>query len=101
MSPRQTAIHLAQCYTAFITEANGEPWDWSKPFDLGTSEPSAVLSRVNTLRAEAIDLVRSTEIEEVLTKAADFILMHDCYHVGQMALFRMRTDPNWDPYSIY
>ena len=101
MSPIQTATHLAHCYTAFLAEAAGEHWDWSKPFELGTSEPGEALNKMNSLRNEAIDVLKSTSDEAVITKAVDFLLMHDCYHVGQMAIFRMNTDPSWDPYSLY
>jgi hypothetical protein len=33
--------------------------------------------------------------------AMHYIVLHDCYHVGQLCLVRLADDPNWDAYSIY
>ncbi len=101
MTPLESIRHLAHCYTAFMSEARGQAWDWRAPFDLGVTEPGDMLAKANEIRAQAVDLVKSSTDESIYEKAIDYILLHDAYHVGQMALFRMQTDPTWDPSSIY
>ncbi|MCC6686573.1 MAG: DinB family protein [Fimbriimonadaceae bacterium] len=101
MTPLESIRHLAHCYTAFMSEARGQSWDWRAPFDLGVTEPEDILAKANELRAQAVDMVKSSTDETIYEKAINYILLHDAYHVGQMALFRMQTDPTWDPHSLY
>lgn len=101
MSPIATAVHLAHCYSAFLAVSQGQSWDWEAPFDLGVAAPIAVLDKAFALRAECMSRIQSTESDSVIEQGIDFLLMHDCYHVGQLAAFRLNTDPSWDPSSIY
>lgn len=101
MTPLESIRHLAHCYTAFMSEARGQSWDWRAPFDLGVTEPEDILAKANELRAQAVDMVKSSTDETIYEKAINYILLHDAYHVGQMALFRMQTDPTLDPHSLY
>lgn len=98
MSPRETAIHLAECYTAALAEANGGKHEW------GTYKPKsddfqAIWAEMQELRAKASAAMMEATGQE--THANAFIVAHDYYHVGQMAQLRLQREPSWDPYSIY
>lgn len=101
MSPRETVEHLAMCYEAFKTEATGGKWDWTAPFDLGITDPGALVSKMLALRDEAVELAKASDDPKVYEHVLDFLLSHDSYHVGQMAALRIAQDPSWPPYSIY
>ncbi|MBX7131211.1 MAG: hypothetical protein K1X67_00895 [Fimbriimonadaceae bacterium] len=98
MSPAATAEHLCEVYTAFKTMAAGGDHEWGN-YSSGLTERTAVLDLMNKLREEAVAIALSSD--EYWKAAFEYIILHDTYHVGQMALNRMTADPSWDPYSIY
>ncbi|MBC8063708.1 MAG: hypothetical protein H7Y17_02680 [Chlorobia bacterium] len=98
MTPRETAAHLGECYVAMVKEANGEKHEWGT-YEPSTTEWPAVWENMKELRAKATAAVLAKPGSE--SKASEFIVAHDNYHVGQMVATRMARDPDWDPYSIY
>ncbi len=101
MSPRETVEHLACCYEACMVEAKGGKWDWAAPYSLGIADPEAILTKMRELRAAAQALVVDSDDPNMWHLGTEFIILHDAYHVGQMCTFRIMTEPDWDPYSIY
>jgi uncharacterized damage-inducible protein DinB len=100
MTPREILLHLAEAYLAFVTETEGGKHEW------GTFQPSdrgweGVLKQFREQRAKAVAAAMSAQDDTQLKHAHDYIVAHDYYHVGQLALLRVQLDPNWDPYSIY
>lgn len=98
MTPAQTAEHLCEVYTAFKKMAAGEDHEWGN-YSSGIATQDGILEHMKKLREEACAIAVSSD--DKAKGAYDYIVMHDCYHVGQMALNRMAADPTWDPYSIY
>jgi hypothetical protein len=98
MSPRELATHLAECYFAVIKESKGEKHSWGT-YTPNSTEWPALLNEMKELREKAT--AAALEAEGWEDHANGFIVAHDYYHVGQMALIRMKQDASWDPYSIY
>ena len=101
MSPRQTLVHLGECMEALLASMRGEQHSW------GTFKPedTSVEGLLKGFR-EARSIVREKvaaagDDSETLKHTGDFIVLHDPYHVGQMASFRLTHTPGWDFYSIY
>jgi len=59
----------------------------------------AAYAATMALRAEAVALAMTSE--EAAKASLDYVVIHDAYHVGQMALLRLEQEPGWDPYSLY
>lgn len=101
MSPRVQVAHLAECYQAVLEKAAGREHAWGT-MTIATENPEQLLAEWRTLRDRAVTAVldpsASTELKAV---GVDFILLHDAYHVGQLAMIRVARDPSFDPYSIY
>jgi uncharacterized damage-inducible protein DinB len=100
MTPAETAEHLCEVYTAFKTMAEGGQHDWGT-YKSGETTQGGTLALLKRLRDEACAIAVASENPETIKAAIDYIALHDCYHVGQVAHIRMATDPAWDPYSIY
>ncbi|MCW5936034.1 MAG: hypothetical protein KIT11_01840 [Fimbriimonadaceae bacterium] len=98
LSPMETLHHLAEAYVAFLAHVEGRKHEW------GSLEPtgSTLAERLDcwrTTRAKAVEAAASDE-EHVLMDAKEYLVLHDTYHVGQMATLRVALG-GWDPYSIY
>lgn len=91
--------HLCEVYQAVVTEAGGGKHEWGS-FSIQDKSWTNLLSTFGTMRTAACDAVVSDD-EEKAKHAHDFIVAHDAYHVGQIALLRLKTNPDWNPYSIY
>lgn len=97
MSPRETVIHLTECYLATGAATRGEQHAWGSYQPTDTSE-AAILAAWESERAAASALVTANP-EHVGTGSA-YIVGHDYYHVGQLVTLRL-TLGGFDPYSIY
>ncbi len=100
MSPRETLAHLFECYTAFITHAGGGKHEWGV-FQVPAEVKADPAKYVWSLREEAVAVFNAGNEETVVPLALDFLVLHDCYHVGQMCTLRLTLDPEWPAYSIY
>ena len=101
MSMRETVAHLGEAYQATITEAAGGSHSWGS-FQIDTDNWAGLVEKVMALRAQAADAALASEDEDKGAKSAHaFIIAHDYYHVGQLAVIRIAIDSAWDPYCIY
>jgi hypothetical protein len=89
MTPREIAVHLAECYEAFLAECEGRKHEWGSYALLDTSKDNLLSNLLGTRRRAADAAVANPEHA------------HDAYHVGQMSLVHLATNPDWDAYSIY
>ena len=99
-TPRQAIGHLCEAYEAFIARMNLTEWKWgsySLPYD---AKDQALVTLWET-RNRAAEAACSSDMDEVHRMAHAYIIAHDAYHVGQLCLVLMQTNPDWDPYSIY
>lgn len=100
MSPREILEHLCECYVAYSAYAQGEKHDWGSyaAEDKGTGP---LMSKCLELRASAIEKGLASESEGIRNASMDFIALHDCYHVGQVASLRIAKEPDWNSHSLY
>jgi hypothetical protein len=100
LSPRQTLEHLCEVYQATLTESKGGKHEWGS-FAVLNTEWQSLVETLWVMRRAATDAVTIDEDEKRIRSGHDYIVSHDAYHVGQLALIRMSGDSLWDPYSIY
>lgn len=98
MSPRETVVHLSECYVATVKDVNGEQHSWGT-FQSSATDWASTWAEFNDLRAKATAAVLASDGAE--TKGHAYIVAHDFYHVGQLCQVRLVRDPGWDAYSIY
>jgi uncharacterized damage-inducible protein DinB len=102
MTPLETLEHLCHVIFAFSTEvATGEPFDWDTEFATGMKDPVELWDRFVADRARAVTMVSGSSDDEVFARAFDYLILHEAYHVGQMAQLRITMEPDWNPYSLY
>lgn len=98
MSPADTLIHLSECYVASKAAMSGEKHEWGT-FTIEDRSPANLLAVHKSLRDQACEAALAQP--DHVDHAFDFIVLHDCYHIGQMAQFRLANTPDWNPYSLY
>jgi uncharacterized damage-inducible protein DinB len=98
MSPRETMTHLADCYKAVMAKVEGGEPAW------GTTElPSdfdVARAEMMQMRGLATQAVLGLDAEQAAEMATDCMVLHDAYHVGQLAALRLHLG-GWDAYAIY
>jgi uncharacterized damage-inducible protein DinB len=100
MSAREMVVHLCEVYTAVLASMRGEKHEWGTYTLADSSWPNA-LAEMNRLRTEAVQAILAGDDEKAISAGSAYIVAHDYYHVGQLALCRMESADGWDPYSIY
>lgn len=100
MSPRETIAHLTECYIAAKTDLDGGKHEWGSyvPDD---KDLGAMKAKMQEERSRVIEAILASDSEKVGEVATQYLLLHDAYHVGQLATYRMGVDTDWDAYSIY
>ena len=99
MTPHELAIHLSECYVASVAELQGGHYEWGS-FVVENPEDSAILAKMFDLRKEAVSAILGADTDAARKLGADFLVQHDCYHIGQLATLRIQLG-EWNPYSIY
>jgi len=100
MTPRQMIEHLCEAYTAVLNIASGREHRWGE-YQAEDKDYGKLLLTMWDLRRQAAAAVKDDSSDKLAETGYDYIVAHDAYHVGQMALVRMHVDPAWDPHSIY
>ena len=100
MTPREIIEHLCEVYTATLAAANGKEHEWGS-YKAPTHDYEPLLKAMWDLRRQATAAVKDANNDKLAETGHDYIVAHDAYHVGQLALIRMHVDPSWDPNSIY
>ncbi len=100
MSPKEAVTHLTECYIAAQKDISGQPHEWGSYMPEDDS-PSALLKEMQAERQKACDDLIKAGDERAVKAATQFIVLHDAYHVGQLATLRLGLDPEWDAYAIY
>jgi hypothetical protein len=100
MSPKEAVAHLIECYVAVQKDMAGHQHEWGAymPAD---DAPPALMEEMRAERRRAWDGLIKSGDEKAIRAATQYIVLHDAYHVGQLATLRLGLDPKWDPYSIY
>ncbi len=100
MSPSETVVHLTECYVATQTHVAGGTHEWGS-YKASEETPSDLVSKMRSERSKAWSAVLGSDAEDAGETATQYLILHDAYHVGQLATLRMGVDPEWDAYSIY
>ena len=98
MSARETILHLSECYVAAAEAAQSVKHEWGT-FVSVHSTAETQLGAMMELRACAVEALL-LEAEKNVHNITEYILLHDAYHVGQIAAIRLLLG-GWEPYSIY
>lgn len=99
MSPVGIAEHLAECYEACLKHLRGEQHEWGS-YSIDDKSPENVMATMRAKRQEAASQLIAKGDEDALKTASDYMVLHDAYHVGQLAAIRMDIG-GWNPYSLY
>lgn len=99
-SAGETLEHLTECYVAFEASCKGEEHQWGT-YSAPDKSPSGLLSAYEAGHAKSLEIVNGSDDENVLKHAADYIYLHESYHIGQLCTLRLTLDPEWNFYSIY
>ncbi len=100
MTPKEQIAHLMEAYQAFLETAAGRKHEWGS-FHPASTDNAELVAEFKAKRTQAVGAALSTEDAAIVWHAHQFIIAHDYYHVGQMCLARLATQPDWDPYAIY
>lgn len=100
MTPKEQIAHLMEAYHAFQESAAGRKYEWNT-FRPASTETAALIAEFKAKRAATVATALAGDSEDKLITAHKYILGHDYYHVGQICLARLATQPDWDPYAIY
>jgi hypothetical protein len=100
MSPREAVSHLTECYIAAQKHAAGEQHEWGA-YVPSSEDPEDLLREMREHRVAAKESLLAKADDDALKAATDYIVLHDAYHVGQLAALRLAITPDWDPYAIY
>ncbi len=99
MSPRQTLLHLSECYEAFCQHVAGNKFQWGL-YNVDDTSIENLKSVWASQREKAIALL-ATANDDLVRVASAYIIEHDFYHTGQIASFCVALVPDWDAMSIY
>jgi len=100
MTPREQVAHLMEAYHAFLETTAGRKHEWGS-YRPVAQDTSALISEFKVKRAQAVAAALDPANEAKLHEAHEFLIGHDYYHVGQMCLARIATQPDWNCYAIY
>lgn len=100
MSPRETLAHLTECYHAVLAALDDKPYEWGSYVPPSTAWPDMV-AVFTACRAQAASACLASANPAAPKVAMDYMVQHDCYHVGQIAQLRIHQEPGWNAYSIY
>lgn len=100
MSPREILEHYCECHQAFLDSTEGKKFSWGE-YSLPDKSGPALKRTFEDLRSRAEAAIAANPDETTLKNAHAYLIAHDAYHVGQLALTRLALNPEWDPYSIY
>lgn len=99
MSLRECVGHVMEAYQAVITHVAGGKHSWGT-YVAPSGSMSELLAAFDALRAEAVAAGMSV-FEASPEYLKDYVVLHEVYHVGQMASVRQALADGWEPYSIY
>jgi hypothetical protein len=84
---------------AVITGVAGGKHSWGT-YQAPALPMGALIESFNALRGQAIEAGMSV-FDSDISHLNDYLVLHEVYHVGQMAAVRQALNDGWDTYSIY
>ena len=100
LTPREVVEHLCEAYLAFIAEMEGQKHEWGS-FSISDKSKQNLVETFHEIRGRATTAACAGDDEKRLKSAYLYLTAHDTYHVWQLCLVHLNTNPDWDPYSIY
>ena len=99
-TPRETALHLCECYVAASRVAHGENHAWGS-YTTDTADWGRLNDELDHLQQVAYNDFMADHSNERLREASEFLVEHIHYHVGQLCTLRLNAEADWNAYSIY
>ena len=99
LSLREHLGHLCAGCEALMAIRQGREYDWDNIASHG-STVLELLSKFRQLRLEALPAGESINLEAA-SLLSDYLILHEAYHIGQLALSRKALDPSWDSLKLY
>lgn len=95
---RELVVHLGEASLAMLAAYEGREHEFGSwtPEDRSWAGTKAAWKQ---LRDEAV--AKLPEDDESLWAAAQYLVGHDYYHVGQIVAARLDIHPEWDAFVIY
>lgn len=100
MSAREQLLHLGEVSLAVVEATKGAEHLWGT-YEVQDTSFNTLMKSYEILRSEAVEASLSSGDETLLEKLMNFIVLHEAYHVGQLALTRLAVEPEWNAYTIY
>lgn len=100
MSGRETLAHLIEVCHAAQKHMRGEEHAWGS-FQPADTSYDALSAEFAGERAKTVEAILSGAPEAAFHVASDYMVIHEAYHVGQMASNRLSQNNGWNPYSLY
>lgn len=101
MSAGETLEHLCECVVAADELAEGKDHDWSVGFTHEFASNEELLAHFFSFRQRVVERLLASDDPKLWAALKSFVLLHECYHVGQLCQVRFGLDSDWNPYSIY
>lgn len=92
--------HLTSVYAAYIALLETGRVDWNR-YDPAGKSPGELVAELRDIRHYAVEQANGSEMPLIHRGALEYIVMHEMYHVGQLALIRSETEPQWDAEAIF
>ena len=99
MSCKETVEHCMEALQAVITGVAGGKHSWGT-YQAPVLPKAELIESFNALRGQAIESGLSV-FEDDAHWLNDYLILHETYHVGQMAAVRHALGDGWDSYAIY
>lgn len=100
MSAQETLVHLTEAHIAGQKDLKGEKHEWGS-YTPEETNFDVLLANLKAEREKFKAQTLAAGTEEAYKEAMSYGANHDYYHVGQMVLVRIATEPTWNSYSIY
>ncbi|MEI7575338.1 MAG: hypothetical protein WCK51_00465 [Armatimonadota bacterium] len=99
MSCKETVEHSMEALQAVITGVAGGTHSWGT-YQAPALPMTQLIETFNSLRGLAIEAGLSV-FDDDAHWLNDYLVLHEVYHVGQMAAVRHALGDGWDSYAIY
>lgn len=100
MTLREMVPHLAEACVAACEANEGVHHQWGS-YQLADNSFPSLVGDLFARREEAKASCTAGEDEKKIKNGFHYLVAHDCYHIGQMVLLRLKADPSWNSDSVY
>jgi uncharacterized damage-inducible protein DinB len=92
--------HLTMVYAAYIALLETGHVDWAR-YDPAEKSVDELIADLRETRRFAVDEANGSEMPLIHRGALEYVVMHEMYHIGQLALLRSEAQPEWNAEAIF